>query len=54
MPPKEPKGPPSAFILYCNGGARDAVKAANPNRPSREILRLLGDQWDTMTKDEKS
>ena len=42
--PTKPKRPPSEYILYSKHH-RDAIKAANPDAPSKDITGLIAKQW---------
>jgi hypothetical protein len=52
-PPPEP-GPPNSFLLWANGGAREAFLAENPGKSSIQISQLLGLAWKKMTEAEKA
>ncbi|KAG1875373.1 hypothetical protein DFJ58DRAFT_756044 [Suillus subalutaceus] len=50
--PNAPKGPASAYILFQND-IRSAYKKEHPDMSNRELLRLIGDQWKTLSDDKK-
>ncbi|KAG2150330.1 uncharacterized protein EDB93DRAFT_1142864 [Suillus bovinus] len=50
--PNAPKGPASAYILFQND-IRSAYKKEHPDMSHKELLRLIGDQWKTLSEDKK-
>jgi hypothetical protein len=50
--PNAPKGPASAYILFQND-IRSAYKKEHPDMSNKELLRLIGDQWKTLSEDKK-
>ncbi|KAG2038508.1 high mobility group box domain-containing protein, partial [Suillus americanus] len=50
--PNAPKGPASAYILFQND-IRSAYKKEHPDMSNKELLRLIGDQWKTLSDDKK-
>ena len=50
--PNAPKRPPSAYILFQNE-VRDKVRAANPDKPYKEILAVISEQWKKLPDTEK-
>jgi len=50
--PNEPKGAPSAYILFAND-AREKVKLENPTAQFTDTGRLIGQKWKALSEDEK-
>jgi len=50
--PNEPKGAPSAYILYANS-IRDSIKKENPQAQFTDTGRIIGVKWKALSEDEK-
>jgi hypothetical protein len=50
--PKEPRRPPSAYILFTSKARASLVKS-NPELKATEIFTKIGDLWNNLTDDEK-
>jgi len=44
--------PLNSFFVFCKLN-RDKVRVINPNRPNADISAILGEQWRTMSFEEK-
>ncbi|XP_013388465.1 high mobility group B protein 13 [Lingula anatina] len=49
---KAPKAPITAYVLYAIE-RRQAIKASNPEIPFCEVTKILGNEWSSMSQDEK-
>jgi len=50
--PNEPKGAPSAYILYANS-IRESIKKENPTAQFTDTGRIIGVKWKALSEDEK-
>jgi len=50
--PNEPKGAPSAYILYANS-IRDSIKKENPQAQFTDTGRIIGVKWKALSENEK-